>query len=149
MIGLIALVRAETSCVDAVSAILEQQVQAMAERRLSDLPPITEALDRCTTELADIDRRREAAQVDCGFAAGRAGAAAAAQADPDCGDAWHALLAATARSRTLRLRAAATVFTHLEFTSDALDFLRSRSHSLYGPDGVRRRATGGATLSVG
>lgn len=139
---------AQADCLEAFVAVLEAEDEALSQGRLQELPALTGRKNAALAELAQADLAREAAQVALGHAHGRAGAEAAA-ADAGLASAWTALLARAERARDLNRRIAAMVYTHLDYTAQALAFLKADRQPLYGRDGVRSALGGGGTLATG
>lgn len=151
MSALLQQLRAESAAIEQFIAVLGQEEQAMVGGRFSELPAITSRkadMQKCVTEL---DHQREALQQALGFAAGRAGADAAAAAQgEEVQAAWTHLLDLAAQAQAGNRRNASIVFTHLDFTQNALRFLRASGQLFYGPDGARRAAPGaGNRLAMG
>lgn len=142
---------AESAGIEEYLALLAEEEQAMADGRFKDLPALTAHKAALQERMAELDRQREAAQLALGFAAGRAGADAAAGAGGEavCA-AWATLLGLAERAKSANRRNAAMVFGHLDFTQNALRFLRDCGQMFYGPDGARKAAGGaGARLALG
>ena len=141
---------AEKSCVEELLAVLDQEEQAMADARFSELTAITDEKIALLDRMATLDRQRETAQVALGFEPGPAGAeAAAAAAGEATRQAWTALLALAEDAKARNMRNGSMVHTHLDFTQRALHFLQSSVQLFYGPDGVRKTAGGGNRLALG
>lgn len=142
---------AEKSCVEEFLAVLDQEEQAMASARFSELAAITEQKVALLDRMSALDRQRETAQVALGFEPGPAGAdAAAAAAGEATKQAWSALLELAEEAKARNLRNGSMVHTHLDFTQRALHFLQSSVQLFYGPDGVRKTAAGGGNrLALG
>lgn len=140
---------AERACVYSYLAALEAEGEALAERRFEPLAALTAHKGRLLERLAEIDAAREDAQVALGLPPGAAGCECAAALDPCVHEAWDALVQVSRRAKRLNAQVAASVYTHLDFTSTALAVLRSRGAPLYGRDGSRALASGGASLGAG
>ncbi|HWI82110.1 flagellar protein FlgN [Ramlibacter sp.] len=149
MSPLLGHVLAESACLQSYIAALEAEDQALLQGRIDDLPAIAERKTGILSRIAALDQEREAAQAALGLPAGRAGAERAAQASEPLARAWTALLAHAHRARELNRRVAAKVYTHLDFTRNALLFLQSRGQPLYGRDGTRSAPARGSSLALG
>lgn len=143
--------RAESAAIAQFVAVLGEEEQAMVNGRFSELPAITRRKAGMQAHMAELDQQREAMQQALGFAVGRAGADAAAAAQGgEVQAAWAHLLALAAQAEAGNRHNASIVFTHLDFTQNALRFLRASGQLFYGPDGARRAAAGAGTrLAVG
>jgi flagellar biosynthesis protein FlgN len=131
-------VLAEKECLESFLAALAEEDRAISERRFAELPIINEQKIRLLARMAEIDNGRESVQVQLGLEPGRAGTDAAAMADEALHAAWAGLLVLAGRTRELNRRVAAKVHTHLEFTSNALHFLRPGGQALYDRAGARK-----------
>ena len=142
---------AEKSCIEEFLAVLDQEEQAMANARFGELPALTEQKVALLDRMATLDRQRETAQVALGFEPGPDGAdAAAAAAGEPTRQAWVCLLALADEAKARNLRNGSMVHSHLDFTQRALHFLQSSVQLFYGPDGVRKTASGGGNrLALG
>ncbi|MBS0452051.1 MAG: flagellar export chaperone FlgN [Proteobacteria bacterium] len=151
MSALLNQLRAESAAIEQFIAVLGQEEQAMVGGRFAELPAITGRKAEMQKRVTELDRQREALQQALGFAAGRAGAAAAAAAQgEEVQAAWAHLLALAAQAQAGNKHNASIVFTHLDFTQNALRFLRASGQLFYGPDGARRAAAGtGNRLALG
>lgn len=143
--------RAESAAIEQFIAVLGQEEQAMVSGRFSELPAITSRKAEMQERVSELDRQRESLQQALGFAAGRAGAdAAAASQGEEVQAAWAHLLALAGQAQAGNRHNASIVFTHLDFTQNALRFLRASGQLFYGPDGARRAAAGAGTrLALG
>lgn len=151
MTALLKHLRAESAAIEQFIAVLGQEEQAMVGGRFSELPAITNRKAEMQERVSELDRQREALQQALGFPAGRAGgdAAAASQGD-EVEAAWAHLLALAGQAKAGNRHNASIVFTHLDFTQNALRFLRASGQLFYGPDGARRAAAGaGNRLALG
>ena len=96
--------------------------------------------------MAELDQEREAVQAALSFEPGRADADSAARAaGEECSAAWAALLALAEEAKASNERNANMVFAHLDFTQNALRFLRASGQPFYGPDGTRKTPAGAGT----
>lgn len=151
MTALLKQLRAESAAIEQFIAVLGQEEQAMVGGRFADLPAITSRKAEMQKRVAELDHQREALQQALGFPAGRAGAdAAAASQGDEVHAAWAHLLALAGQAEAGNRHNASIVFTHLDFTQNALRFLRASGQLFYGPDGARRAAAGaGNRLAMG
>lgn len=150
MSALLDHVLAESACLQALLASLDQEDQAMAQCRFAQLPSLTEQKSRLLERVAQLDQDREAAQLALGYPAGRCGADAAAANDPALRQGWTSMLALAGRARDLNRQVGEKVFTHLEFTQKAISFLKAGDRPVYGPDGIQKTPSGGGSrLALG
>lgn len=137
---------AEKSCVEAFLSLLDQEEQAMTNGLFAELGFITEQKSSLLDRMTRLDQQRESAQVARGFEPGRVGADAAAAADGvACQQVWASLLALAEKARDSNRRNGTMVYTHLDFTQNAINFLQASAQPFYGPDGVRKTTTGTGT----
>jgi len=151
MNSLLVGLEAEKACLEKLISLLAQEQHAIGESRFDDLQAITQEKAGLLDRVAELDRQRETLLLAAGFSTDVAGAnAAAAAAGPATCQAWADLLVLAERARTDNLRNGAIVWTHLDFTQRALNFLQSSVQHFYGPDGIRTTAAGGGTrLALG
>jgi len=149
MSSLMGHVLAEKTCLESLVRALEEEDQALGSGRFAELPAIVQRKSALLTRVAEIDRERESTQAQLRMPPGPAGAAAALQGDQRLPQAWSELLALAERARSLNRLVAAKVYTHLDFTENAIAFLQAGSRPLYGPDGERTGRACGASLAVG
>jgi flagellar biosynthesis protein FlgN len=142
-------VLAQKTCLESFLAVLQAEEEAISGGRFAELPAITERKTALLARIAEVDLGREAAQAQLGLEPGRRGAECAAGADDALRDAWCCLLLLAERARELNRRLASKVYTHLEFTRNALAFLQARGQPLYGRDGAARAAATRASIAVG
>ncbi|MEJ1167792.1 flagella synthesis protein FlgN [Variovorax sp. CCNWLW235] len=142
---------AEKSCVEEFLALLDQEADAMKNGRFAELPHLTERKTGLLDRMAALDQARESAQVARGFEPGRAGADAAAAADGEASlAAWTALVELAQQARADNRRNGSMVYSQLDFTQNALHYLQASAQPFYGPDGIRKSASGtGTRLAVG
>jgi flagellar biosynthesis protein FlgN len=142
---------AEKSCVEEFLSLLDQEADAMKNGRFAELPLLTERKTGLLDRMAALDQAREAAQVARGFEPGRAGADAAAAADGEASlAAWTALVELAEQARADNRRNGSMVYSQLDFTQNALHYLQASAQPFYGPDGIRKPASGmGTRLAVG
>lgn len=142
---------AEKSCVEEFLALLDQEADAMKNGRFAELPQLTERKTGLLDRMAALDQARESTQVARGFEPGRAGADAAAAADGEASlAAWTALVELAQQARADNRRNGSMVYSLLDFTQNALHYLQASAQPFYGPDGIRKSASGtGTRLAVG
>ena len=142
---------AEKSCVEEFLSLLGQEADAMKNGRFAELPFLTERKTGLLDRMAALDQAREAAQVARGFEPGRAGADAAAAADGEASlAAWTALVELAQQARADNRRNGSMVYSQLDFTQNALHYLQASAQPFYGPNGIRKPASGmGTRLAVG
>ena len=134
---------AESSCVETFLSLLDQEEQAMTNGLFADLASITEQKTGLLGRMAELDQQRESAQIAMGFGPGRTGADAAASAGGEaCQQIWMSLLTLAEKARDSNRRNGTMVFTHLDFTQNAINFLQAGAQPFYGPDGVRKTTNG-------
>jgi len=151
MNALLKHLRAESAAIEDFIALLGQEEQAMVGGHFSELPALTHRKAQLQERMGELDQQREALQKTLGFPAGRAGAdAAAASQGVETQAAWSHLLALAGQAQAGNRHNASIVFTHLDFTQNALRFLRASGQLFYGPDGARRSQAGtGTRLALG
>jgi flagella synthesis protein FlgN len=142
---------AEKSCVEEFLALLAREADAMKNGRFAELPQLTERKTGLLDRMTALDQARESAQVARGFEPGRAGADAAAAADGEASlAAWTALVELAQQARADNRRNGSMVYSQLDFTQNALHYLQASAQPFYGPDGIRKSASGtGTRLAVG
>lgn len=142
---------AEKACVEEFLSLLDQEADVMKNGRFAELPLLTERKTGLLDRMAALDRAREAAQVARDFEPGRAGADAAAAADGEASlAAWRALVELAQQARADNRRNGSMVYSQLDFTQNALHYLQASAQPFYGPDGIRKAASGmGIRLAVG
>jgi len=131
--------------------LLNQEADAMTQGRFIDLPLLAERKAQLADRIAIVRRHRENEQVAQGFGADRSGAeAATAAGGPLLQDAWSKLQACAAQAHERNHANGVMVHTHLDFTRQAIHFLKSGARPLYGPDGTHHSGTAsGKRLAVG
>ncbi len=132
-------------------SLLDREAQAMSSGDFSALPSIAGDKAELAERISLLTRLREAQQLALGYAPGAAGAqACAAAGDPALRQAWTGLQASAALARESNHRNGVMIHAHLDFTRQSIDFLQSRGHPLYGPDGSHHAgAASGNRLAVG
>lgn len=149
MSALLTHVLAESACLESFIAALGAEDQALDQRRFDELPALVRRKEGVLDRLAEIDRLRETAQRQLGLAAGLQGMEALAKSDASLLSAMEELMERAGQARELNRLVAAKVYTQLQFTADALSFLKAPVEPLYGRDGSRAVPTGGSSLAIG
>ncbi len=131
--------------------LLNLEANAMAEGRFSDLPQLTERKSKLADEIVILGRYRETEQISLGFSAGYSGAVVAAAAGgPLLKEVWGRLQTCAAQVRERNLANGVVVHAHLDFTRQAINYLKSANGSLYGADGTHSGGTAsGKRLATG
>ena len=131
--------------------LLDQEADAMTQGRFIDLPPLAEHKSQLADRIAIVRRHRENEQMTLGYRADRSGAeAATAAGGPLLQDAWRKLQACAAQAHERNHANGVMIHTHLDFTRQAIDFLKSAGRPLYGPDGAHYSGSAsGNRLAVG
>lgn len=140
---LLRLLREETAAIEAFLAVLAQEEGSLLAGQFDELPALTGRKSELLTQIAALDQQRESMQQAQGLPSGRAGADAAAAAGGEAvQQAWQALLERAEQASLHNRRNGTTVYTHLDFTQQALGVLKASGQPFYGPDGSRRAGTG-------
>lgn len=131
--------------------LLNQEAESMTEGRFVDLAPLAERKSQMADDIALLRQQRENEQVRQGFSADRSGAESAAAAGGLLLQAaWHQLQDCAARAHKRNHANGVMVHTHLDFTRQAIDFLKSANRPLYGRDGAHHSGSpNGRRLGVG
>jgi flagella synthesis protein FlgN len=131
--------------------LLNQEAEAMAQGRFTDLPQVAERKSQLADRVAILRRHRENEQMTLGFGADRSGAeAATAAGGPLLQDAWRKLQACAAQAHERNHANGVMIHTHLDFTRQAISFLKAAGRPLYGPDGSHSSGSAsGNRLAVG
>ena len=131
--------------------LLDHEADAMTQGRFIDLPPLAEHKSQLADRIAIVRRHRENEQMTLGYRADRSGAeAATAAGGPLLQDAWRKLQACAAQAHERNHANGVMIHTHLDFTRQAIDFLKSAGRPLYGPDGAHYSGSAsGNRLAVG
>ena len=131
--------------------LLTQEADAMTQGRFIDLPLLAERKAQLADKIAIVRRHRENEQMTLGFGADRIGAeSATAAGGPLLQAAWSQLQACAAQAHAHNHANGVMIHTHLDFTRQAIDFLKSTDRPLYGPDGTHHSGTAsGKRLAVG
>lgn len=148
--ALLSALTAETTAIQAFSALLIEEQQALASGALDTLPELTDRKTRAVAALSVLGRERDAQLQVLGYTPDEAGANAAAGKDQQLGAAWRALLDAAKEAKQANDTNGMLIRTRLSFTQQALNVLYGPSQSapLYGPDGrTTPRASGGSVTA--
>jgi len=131
--------------------LLNQESDAMTQGRFMDLPLLAERKSQLADRIAILRRHRENEQMTLGYSADRSGAEAATTAGgPLLQDAWRQLQASAAQAHERNHANGVMIHTHLDFTRQSINFLKSAGRPLYGPDGSHYSGTAsGNRLAVG
>ncbi|NDP65019.1 flagellar protein FlgN [Polaromonas sp.] len=135
-ISLLQRLTREDGAVAEFLVLLNQEADAMAQGRFMDLPLLAEHKSQLADRIAILRRHRENEQMTLGYGADRSGAEAAATAGgPLLQDAWRKLQANAAQAHERNHANGVMIHTHLDFTRQSINFLKSAGRPLYGPDG--------------
>jgi len=131
--------------------LLNLEADAMANGRFSDLPQLTERKSKLADEIVILSLYRETEQISLGYPAGYSGAVAASAAGgPLLQEVWGRLQTCAAQVRERNLANGVVIHANLDFTRQAINFLKSANGSLYGPDGTHSSGTAsGNRLAAG
>lgn len=131
--------------------LLNQEADAMTQGRFMELPLLAEHKSKLADRIAILRRHRENEQMTLGFGADRSGAeAATAAGGPVLQTAWSQLQASAAQAHERNHANGVMIHTHLDFTRQAINFLKSAGRPLYGPDGSHSSGTAsGNRLAMG
>jgi flagellar biosynthesis protein FlgN len=151
MRSLLSHLRTEKSCIEEFLTLLEREKDAMMGGRFDELGPLTQQKAALLERMAALDLERMSALVSLGFEPGRDGAdAAASAAGAQTREVWDQLLVLAEEAKAANHRNGSMVYTHLDFTQKALNFLQASAQLFYGPDGIRKTASGGGNrLAMG
>lgn len=142
----------EREAVQAFIEVLDQEAEAMRTGLFGALPELAQRKSELVSQISQLDARRELGQVRLGYSADRPGAdALAAAAGPAVQEAWAQLCELALQAHERNHRNGVMVHTHLDFTRQAIGFLKAGSKPLYGPDGAHHtgNGTGSRRLAVG
>ena len=150
----ISLLNCLTLELDAVTEfvdLLHQEADAMAQGRFIDLSPLAKSKAQMADKIVLLRQHRENEQMTLGFGADRSGAeAATAAGGPLLQAAWSQLRAHAAQAHECNHANGVMIHTHLDFTRQAIDFLKSGGRPLYGPNGAHHSgAANGKRLAMG
>jgi len=131
--------------------LLNQEADAMVQGRFIDLSPLAESKAQLADKIVILRGRRENEQTTLGYGADRSGAeAATAAGGPLLQAAWSQLQARAAQAHERNHANGVMIHTHLDFTRQAIDFLKSGGRPLYGPKGTHHSgAASGKRLAIG
>lgn len=131
--------------------LLDQEADAMTDGQFTGLTALAERKSKMADKLALLSRQRENEQMRLGFSADRSGTdAAAAAGGEEMQNAWTRLRECAAQAHERNHRNGVMIHTHLDFTRQAISFLKASGKPLYGPDGTHNTAAGsGNRLALG
>ena len=131
--------------------LLNQEADAMVQGRFIDLSPLAESKAQLADKITLLRQHRESKQMALGYGADRSGAeAATAAGGPLLQAAWGQLKACAAQAHERNHANGVMIHAHLDFTRQAIDFLKSGGRSLYGPNGTHHSGTAnGKRLAMG
>ena len=141
----------ELSAVAEFLDLLNQEADTMAQGRFIDLAHLAERKSQMADRIALLRRYRENQQMTMGFSADRSGAeAATAAGGPLLQAAWSELQSCAAQAHERNHANGVMIHTHLDFTRQAINFLKSSGKPMYGPDGGHYSgAASGKRLAMG
>lgn len=131
--------------------LLNQEASAMTHGHFSTLTGLAERKSKLADQVALLSRQRENEQMSLGYSADRSGTeAAVAAGGPALLTAWNTLRECAAQAHSRNHANGVMIHTHLDFTRQAIGFLKSSGKPLYGPDGTHRAgAASGNSLALG
>lgn len=131
--------------------LLTREADAMTQGQFAALHELAESKSKLADKVALLGRQRENEQMRLGFKADRSGAeAAAAAGGQTLVQAWTQLRECAAQAHARNHANGVMIHTHLDFTRQAISFLKSSGQPLYGPDGAHHAgAASGNSLAVG
>lgn len=141
----------EHTAVDAFLELLDKEADAMTCGQFNALPELAERKLHLADQIARLGRQRESEQIRLGYAADHSGADAVAAAGGEAlQKAWDDLRARAAQAHESNYRNGVMIHTHLDFTRQAISFLKVSGKPLYGPDGAHNAGSGnGNSLALG
>lgn len=141
----------EHAAVGAFVALLNKEADAMTAGQFNSLPELAERKSHLADQIAVLGRQRESEQIRLGYAADGSGADAAAAAGGEAlQKAWDDLRERAAQAHECNYRNGVMIHTHLDFTRQAISFLKVSGKPLYGPDGTHNTGSGnGNSLAIG
>lgn len=141
----------EHEAVQAFIEVLDQEAEAMRTGAFGALPALAQRKAELVEQIAQLDAEREQAQARLGYPADRPGAdALAAAAGAAAQEAWEQLCELALQAHERNHRNGVMVHTNLDFTRQAIGFLKAGAKPLYGPDGTHRTGRGaGKHLAAG
>lgn len=131
--------------------LLDREAEAMTQGRFADLPGLAERKAGIAEQIALLGRLRDAELCRLGHAPDRSGTDAAATAGGKAlQNAWQDLQKLAAKAHEHNHRNGVMIHAHLDFTRQAIGFLKASGKPLYGPDGTHNPGTGhGNSLALG
>ena len=132
-------------------ALLMQESDAMTDGYFTALPELAERKSELADKISLLGRQRENEQIRLGYKADRSGAeAAAAAGGKTLENAWARLRECAAQAHERNHSNGVMIHTHLDFTRQAISFLKASGSPLYGPDGTHNTGVGGGnSLALG
>ncbi|CDS50403.1 Flagellar biosynthesis protein FlgN [Polaromonas sp. CG9_12] len=141
-ISLLQRLTLEHGAVDEFVVLLNQEADAMTQGRFMDLAHLAERKSQLADRIAILTRHRENEQMALGYRADRSGVeAATAAGGPLLQDAWRHLQSSAAQAHERNHANGVMIHTHLDFTRQSINFLKSAGRPLYGPDGSHYSGT--------
>lgn len=131
--------------------LLDQEANAMTHGQFTALPALAERKSLMADKVALLGRQRENEQMRLGYKADRSGAEAAAAAGGQAlQNEWIRLRECAAQAHERNHSNGVIIHTHLDFTRQAISFLKASGKPLYGPDGTHNTGGGGGnSLALG
>ena len=131
--------------------LLTLEADAMTQGHFTALHELAESKSKLADKVALLGRQRENEQMRLGYKADRSGAEAAAAAGGQVlTQAWIQLRECAAQAHARNHANGVMIHTHLDFTRQAISFLKASGKPLYGPDGAHHAgAASGNSLAVG
>jgi flagellar biosynthesis protein FlgN len=142
---------AERSTIQAFIELMDHEAEALINGDFAALPELTKRKEELADRIVALDHEREQHQKALGWPTDREGAdAAAAAGGGKLQIVWQALMECAAQAQERNHRNGILVHTHLDYTREAINFLRSNGRPLYGPDGKHKEGVGtGNSLATG
>ncbi|MBG6070461.1 MULTISPECIES: flagella synthesis protein FlgN [unclassified Polaromonas] len=131
--------------------LLTREADAMTQGHFTALQELAERKSKLADSVALLGRQRENEQMRLGYKADLSGAeAAAAAGGQSLTQAWKQLRECAAQAHALNHANGVMIHAHLDFTRQAISFLKASGKPLYGPDGAHEAgAASGNRLAVG
>ena len=132
-------------------ALLTQEAAAMTQGRFTTLPELAERKSELADKISRLGLERGNEQIRLGYKADRGGTETAVAAGaPALQNAWLKLRECAAQAHQLNHSNGVMIHTHLDFTRQAISFLKASGKPLYGPDGAHKAGVGsGKSLASG
>lgn len=147
---LIDLLVREHAAIGEFLELLNQESDAMTHGEFKHLPVLAERKSQLADQIALIGRQREMEQQSLGYAPGRSGCDAAAAAGEEALQAaWSNLLARASQAHACNHRNGVMIHTHLDYTRQSINFLKTGGQTLYGPDGTHRTGASSSRFAAG